>query len=278
MTLTKSIGENVIMDSRVIATMGSTRISVTNGFEDNAKENYILIRALANHVAKKYKITMDRVVSFMTGAFDPRRGGSMIGLRAGSFNNYCRTGVVSEFTVNKLYSFFDKEVPLEIINGRNLLSKDPKSIVIIFSKMMDKLYQSSIVTIDLYGREKPQGVLPKYSLNDYVKVLISDVKSGIFLFPDERIIELHEIEESDLPNVSQVTEITTAEAFNDYIRNTGLESYMVKNEQFISLINHDTLNSFELSLLVQCREEFKRILDIFDSVIKFKEAKTRQSN
>jgi len=84
-------------------------VRVTDGYEDNAMINYSAIRSITKQAAKAFSFTMDEVIKLMT-ARTSLKSKEKLGLRAGSFNNYCRTGKVSEYTADILYKFFDEEI------------------------------------------------------------------------------------------------------------------------------------------------------------------------
>lgn len=254
--------------------MSNIRISATKGYEEVAKENYSLIRALANHAAKKFKVTMDDVVCLMTAETDPKTK-KLVGLRAGSFNNYCRTGVVSEYAVSKLFEFFDKRVSHEILTGKKNANEEPSVTAIIFATLMDKIYHSSFVKYHLDGTGIQTGYLKNLSFEDYVKILVKDIKEDLFSFPDDGSYDLSEIEKTEDDIDRAVDEKAKAEDINGFILHYGLDGYIHENEEFIAYIEYETLTRFDLPTLYKCREDYRTIMEIFDAVIKFKEAKLR---
>lgn len=105
----------------------SKRINVTVGNEPTAMKNYTCIRNIVKVMAKTFGYTMEEVIEFITKA--PNVPGSS--LKYGSFNNYCRTGRVSEYTCNLFFKFFNQEISIEVFRASRLFTLDEAKIALV---------------------------------------------------------------------------------------------------------------------------------------------------
>lgn len=92
----------------------SQRINATIGNEITAVDNYSCLRNLMRIAAKTFKTTIEEIITFITE--DPND--PSVSLRSGTFNNYCRTGKVSEYACNIFYEFFEEEIELDVFTGK----------------------------------------------------------------------------------------------------------------------------------------------------------------
>ncbi len=244
----------------------SLRVRATDGYEDIAKINYSGIRSIAKLASKAFSLTMDEIIEFIT-IQDSTKPNIKHGLRAGSFNNYCRTGKVSEYTSEILYNFFEKEVPYTVFNGQNEITLG--NATLIYGILMEKLNNSNIVKGRLGISENDE--MRYYNQSEFGTMFImsqsstTDINGPI----DPDVIENLEIDFARF----FIKEDNSRDSYNELFDGYGLNAIIHENEEFVEYIDFETLASYDLNSLRACYDSYKDVIGIYESVIRFKEIK-----
>ncbi len=245
----------------------SQRIIATLDNETTAIKNYSCLRNLMKIAAKTFKTTLEEIITFTTR----ERYDTSASLRSGTFNNYCRTGKVSEYACNIFYDFFGGKIDLEVFLGnRKITYNDCITMLSVMfyhinhpqNDIKVNVFYDYFLSIEDFENSISLALAFYFtSSEDRLKVLFltvdNDDASNIFIFDEEMEYIQREIAESIKPNIIQgVASRTHGDSQDDSIFNDPYK--------FLSYMENLT-SKVDLNLsLSQGPEYIRRIISAID--------------